>query len=87
MFSVCVKPAQSWRVLIISYPNVVKYRSDRDRLEWTVEGILFREGCYDITCNDLSLLGGKYVNISSKCLPPFHQGLFWSREYPINSFG
>ena len=35
-----------------------KYSIMRDTLEQTVEEILFREGCNDITCIDLRLLGG-----------------------------
>ena len=42
----------------------VKYSKERDTLERTVEDILFREGCNDITCIDLRLLGGYNENIS-----------------------
>ena len=41
-----------------------KYNIERDTLERTVEDILFREGCNDITCIDLRLLGGYNENIS-----------------------
>ena len=42
-----------------------KYSTERDMLERTVEDILFREGCNDITsCIDLRLLGGYNKNIS-----------------------
>ena len=41
-----------------------KYSIERDTLEGTVEDILFREGCNDITCIDLRLLGGYNENIS-----------------------
>ena len=41
-----------------------KYSIERDTLERTVEDILFREGCNDITCIDLRLLGGYNENIS-----------------------
>ena len=30
-----------------------KYKTERDRMERTVENVLFREGCTDITCIDL----------------------------------
>ena len=41
-----------------------KYSIERDTLERTVEDILFREGCNDITCIDVRLLGGYNENIS-----------------------
>ena len=41
-----------------------KYKTERDRMERTVENVLFREGCTDITCIDLRLLGGNDENLS-----------------------
>ena len=41
-----------------------KYRTERDRLDQTVENILFREGCTDITCIDLRLLEENDENLS-----------------------
>ena len=42
-----------------------KYTTERNRLERTVEDILWREGCNDVTCIDLKLLGGYNENVSS----------------------
>ena len=42
-----------------------KYTTERNRLELTVEDILWREGCNDVTCIDLKLLGGYNENVSS----------------------
>ena len=39
-----------------------KYTTERNRLEWTVEDILWREGCNDVTCIDLKLNGGYNKN-------------------------
>ena len=44
--------------------NGTDLHKERDTLERTVEDILFREGCNDITCIDLRLLGGYNENIS-----------------------
>ena len=41
-----------------------KYKTERDRMEQTVENVLFREGCTDITFIDLRLLGGNDENLS-----------------------
>ena len=41
-----------------------KYSIERDTLEWIVKAILFREGCNDITCIKLRLLGGYNEDIS-----------------------
>ena len=40
-----------------------KYKTKRDRMERTVENVLFREGCTDITCIDLRLFGGNNENL------------------------
>ena len=42
-----------------------KYTTERNRLERTVEDILWREGCNDVTSIDLKLLGGYNENVSS----------------------
>ena len=42
-----------------------KYTTERNRLERTVEDILWREGCNDVTCIDLKLLRGYNENVSS----------------------
>ena len=41
-----------------------KYKTERDRMERTVENVLFGEGCTGITCIDLRLLGGNDDNLS-----------------------
>ena len=48
--------------------HCAKYSIERDTLERTVEDTLFREGCNDVTCIDLRLLGG-YNEIISKKVP------------------
>ena len=42
-----------------------KYTTVRNRLERRVEDILWREGCNDVTCIDLKLLGGYNENVMS----------------------
>ena len=42
-----------------------KYTTERNRLERTVEDILWREGCNDVNRIDLKLLGGYNENVSS----------------------
>ena len=42
-----------------------KYTTERNRLERTAEDIFCREGCNDVTCINLKLLGGYNENVSS----------------------
>ena len=42
-----------------------KYTTERSRLERIVEDTLCREGCNDVSCIDLKLLGGYNENVSS----------------------
>ena len=40
-----------------------KFKTERDRMERTVENVLFRKICTDIICIDLRLLGGNDENL------------------------